>query len=498
MVKFYSKLAEGMNIHIGTYLGVALGSAILYAILLSVYRLKMHPLAKYPGPKIAAITRAWHAHHLICGTAVQAFFDAHKKYGPVVRVAPDELIFTSSQAWDDIYGSRNGQGEMGKETPMYQNPTAFHNITTADRQTHRLYRRLLSKGFSMSNLRDNEPVLQEKLSLLITRLHDYATKGAVVEMTSWYNYFTFDAIGELAFGEPFGCLENSNYHPWVSMIFEAIKYSGVAQALGYYPLLFKILLRFVPKSLQQKSKAHRSLTSEKVQRRLDSNIDRNDLTSNLFKPENKLERYQIDGNCSIIIIGGSETTATALSAVTYYLSRNKDTKDKVVHEVLTAFSCSSQIDTINTGKLLYMEACLNEALRKFPPGPVTFPRRVPKGGSLIDGNWVPGGSQVGISIFCANNSAQNFKDPEKFAPERWMNSKEYDSDDRHAMQTFSYGPRNCIGQNLARMEMRLALARFIWEFDWDLAPGSEDWDKTRVYQTWDKKPLNIRLRPRSR
>jgi cytochrome P450 len=251
------------------------------------------------------------------------------------------------------------------------------------------------------------------------------------------------------------------------------------------------LINFVPKSLKEKFASHDKLTRDKVQRRLERTVTYKDLTSELFNPRHKLQRYQIENNCSTIIIGGSETTATVLSAVTYYLTQNPGAKAKVIREIRGAFSSSKEINAVSTGKLKYLQACLTEALRKFPPAPGVFFRRVPKGGDFIANHWVLEGMQVGISIFCANNSKLNFKDPEIFAPERWTDDTVYWSDDRRAMQAFSYGLRNCIGHNLAKMEMRLVLARLIWEFDWEIATGSNDWDKTLIFQTWAKNHLRF-------
>lgn len=160
---------------------------VLHFVTVAIYNLTLHPLARYPGPKIAAITRLWYAYHLIAGTAAQSSFKAHEKYGPVVRIAPDEVLFSCSEAWDDIYGPRPGKPEMGKNTPFYQNPSVPHTIVNADKELHRFYRRILSRGFSEAALREQEPVLLGKIELLIQRLSDEAAKGVLPEMTEWFH-----------------------------------------------------------------------------------------------------------------------------------------------------------------------------------------------------------------------------------------------------------------------------------------------------------------------
>ncbi|PYH76607.1 cytochrome P450 monooxygenase [Aspergillus uvarum CBS 121591] len=472
---------------------------ILYAVLTAVYLLKFHPLAKYPGPRLAAVTRLVHSYHLLSGTVVRFAHQAHEKYGPVVRIAPDEILFTSSKAWEAIYGLQPGRLEMSKDTPLFRGPRTPHAIVTAEHDLHRLYRRLLSKGFSEAALREQEPVIQGKINLLLAQLHREASKGVAPEMTSWFNFFTFDLIGELAFGESFGCLESSTYQPWVAMIFEVMKYRGFMQALNYYPSVSSALLRVLPKSYAKTFATHRQLTHEKVQRRIERKVTYNDLTANLLDPYHKLERYQIDGNCSTLIIAGSETTSTALSATTYYLTQYPDAKAKVIQEVRSTFQEPGEITSISVNQLKYLPACFTEAMRRFPPGPAVFPRRVPREGAWVAGHWIPGGMQVGICHFAANNSRLNFQDPERFVPERWLGDPAYAEDDRHAMQVFSVGPRNCLGQSLAKLELHLVLCRFIWEFDWELSPESENWDHdTPVFNTWGVKPLRIFLTPVSR
>lgn len=62
---------------------------------------------------------------------------------------------------------------------------------------------------------------------------------------------------------------------------------------------------------------------------------------------------------------------------------------------------------------------------------------------------------------------------------------------------FSFGTRDCLGKNLAYSELRVAIARFLFRFDYELAPGQEDWmDKSRVIIVWEKGPLKVKLTER--
>jgi cytochrome P450 len=73
----------------------------------------------------------------------------------------------------------------------------------------------------------------------------------------------------------------------------------------------------------------------------------------------------------------------------------------------------------------------------------------------------------------------------------------FNKDNKAVVQPFSMGPRNCIGQNLAKAEMRLVLAKMIWHFDMELADPKDDWTRQRIYGLWDKNPLMVKLSSRA-
>lgn len=155
------------------------------------------------------------------------------------------------------------------------------------------------------------------------------------------------------------------------------------------------------------------------------------------------------------------------------------------------------------GSLPYMNACIEEGLRIFPPVPIGLLRTVPKGGALIDGHPVPENTSVCVASWAAAHSAKNFADPDSFLPERFLDEPEYKArfggDVRKAVQPFSLGPRGCIGRNLTYVELRLILGALLWNFDLEFADGAPLWHPRgefaglRAYNTWEKSPLRVKL-----
>jgi cytochrome P450 len=92
-----------------------------------------------------------------------------------------------------------------------------------------------------------------------------------------------------------------------------------------------------------------------------------------------------------LILGGSETTATALSSATYYLGLNPEPFKRLCDEVRSAFKTEEEIDILSVGRLEYMPAVLNEAMRMNPPISGTIPRTINQKGDEIAGYFVPPG-----------------------------------------------------------------------------------------------------------
>lgn len=216
--------------------------------------------------------------------------DLHKKYGDVVRITPNELAFSSPAAWKDIMGHRKGaEEEMGKFMKFYRvNEMDPTDIVNSDREEHGMLRRQLAHGFSDKSMRDQEPIITQYVNLLLQRLHENCQGGdRPVDMMMWYNLTTFDIVGDLAFGEPFGCLANSSYHPWIKMIFGSARAGTVLQTAGYFPFVKKLLMMLVPKSVIEQYKSHKELSKQKLLRRMELGYDRPDLIEGLIKKKDE-------------------------------------------------------------------------------------------------------------------------------------------------------------------------------------------------------------------
>ncbi|KAH1457604.1 hypothetical protein KXX13_009191 [Aspergillus fumigatus] len=183
----------------------------VYLIGHSIYAIYFHSLSRYPGPKIAAISPVALLVWEIRGKVHSKVKHLHDRYGDVVRIGPNALVYRAPRAWKEIYGYRTkkGQRTFQKDPSLYvPTPNGVHAIITAAESDHIRMRRLLAHAFSDRALREQESLLHFYADLLVQKLHENLnhSHSEVVDIARWYNFTTFDLIGDLAFGEPLASL----------------------------------------------------------------------------------------------------------------------------------------------------------------------------------------------------------------------------------------------------------------------------------------------------
>ncbi|KAF7596258.1 hypothetical protein BBP40_002402 [Aspergillus hancockii] len=476
--------------------GAGLLTGLLYFIGGAIYNVFFHPLSKFPGPVLHSISRIPYSYKCLRGTLPFDMLDLHERYGDIVRVAPDELAVAHPNAWKDImgYGAKEMEKAMYFFKPIESSPA---NLVNETGDAAKRLRRHLAPCFSEKAMRDQQPLIKKYVDVFIDKLHEMSAAGTTVNLSEWYNYCTFDIIGDLAFGEPFGYLESSASRTWFKTIFSANHFTQILQALAFYPIVKGIIVALLSRSSKEAFEEQQRQAKEKMMRRMEVGHPRPDLIERLIqkKDELNLSLDNLVSNGESLIIGGSETTATTLSGVTYYLLTNPHALEKITQEVRSTFKSESDIDLVSVGKLTYTFACLDEGMRLYPPVAPGLPRVVPEGGATVLGQFVPGNTYIAIHQWPLYRRKKFFVDAEKFYPERFMGDPRFADDLTSAFQPFHIGPRDCIGRTLAYGEMRLILARLLFNFDITIAEDSLDWVKQKNYLMWQKGELNVHLTP---
>ncbi|KAA8893037.1 cytochrome P450, partial [Sphaerosporella brunnea] len=457
-----------------------------------------HPISKIPGPKLAAFNRIYFSYIWLSGRYPQIVKDLHDKYGPVVRLSPNQVSFNTATSWKDIYGHVKGRKQFLKSDQYDDDGTRARSIVTSrDPAEHGKIRKLLSNAFSAKALTEQEDIVHNYVDLLIKQLHEYGVKkDETLEMNMWYHACTFDIIGDLAFGDSFGSLETGKQHFWVSNIPDFVSAGAYLAMLnkwiGNGQLMQLIKHRVVPKSLYEKRKKHLSYSEDKIISRMNATKTRKDFMSKILseKEAQGVTVPTLISNSSTLVIAGSETTASFLSGTTYSLCRNPRVYKLLAGEIRSSFSDYSHINGHSTESLPYLKAVIEEGLRTYPPTPFGMGRFSP--GETVDGIYIAEGIEVFTSSWSATHSEDNFHRPYEFIPERWLDKG--CTDKKEASQPFLLGTRVCLGRNLAMLEMRVILAKMLWAYDMTLQDDALDWvrDSTAV-MLWRKPDLPVKF-----
>jgi cytochrome P450 len=272
-------------------------------------------------------------------------------------------------------------------------------INAISPEVHARIRKTLAPGFTLRALRSQEPFVQKYVNLLVERLQERTQQqvlGQSVELdiSSWLNFTTFDVFGDLAFGESFDCLQHSKYHPWIALLFNSVKAAGFIVSARFYPWIEFVLMKCIPPSLKKVQKNHYDQIVEKVNRRLNWELDRPDLMSHVIQQGNDqkgMTTGEINATFMVLTTAGSETTATTLCGAINYLMTHAEKLSILTTEIRSKFQTPEDITLDSLQHLPYLNAVIHEALRLCPAIPWVLPRIVPAGGDTVCGTWLPGG-----------------------------------------------------------------------------------------------------------
>ncbi|KAF1968463.1 cytochrome P450, partial [Bimuria novae-zelandiae CBS 107.79] len=470
-------------------------------IALYSYRFTLHPLSKYPGPKLALVTDWYTAFYALQKRLHLATFRDHQKYGPVIRHGPKTLLFNSHKALQDIYQSER-TNKVNSYLATQIRSDLYNLFNCLDKRLHKIKRRMISKALSEQKMPQFEPLMREHIAMFLKNLLRSSHNDEPVDMSDLCKRLGVDIIRRFAFGYRLD-LQTSNKNDFVipgligasyiknvRMQWLGVRWFGVEllfpSMYGLRLKYFYLLKKMVKDRLAEGKSAKEDLFSMRL----------GDLVS----------------EATFFFPAGGDTTATTIAAVFFYLSRNPECYRKAISEIRSTFSSGVEIQSgPRLSSCVYLRAVIDEALRICPPTPGTLWRELPVGDQgheehlVVDGHLIPARTWVGVNAWTIHHNEEYFPEPFIFKPERWLD-EEHTSDAiaarkklREVFSPFSVGPRSCIGKAMAYMEASLTLALTMWYFDFSapdderlaMIGGGTPGDKTgrhRVdeFQTYDK------------
>ncbi len=178
---------------------------------------------------------------------------------------------------------------------------------------------------------------------------------------------------------------------------------------------------------------------------------------------------QLIDECKILFLAGHDTSSNALAWTWYLLSQHPTILQKVREEVSLEIG-EEAISFEKIMKLEYTQQVLEESMRLYPPAWTT--NRVAAADDEFKGIKIKKGTTFATYIYGVHHSPDLWEDPESFRPERFS-KEEKKKHHPFAFIPFGGGPRLCIGNNFALMEMKLILARMVGRYDFDLVENQD-------------------------
>ncbi|KAI1762950.1 cytochrome P450 [Hypoxylon sp. FL1150] len=455
--------------------------AVSYVVFVVYYRLYLHPLRSYPGPPLAKVTNSYALFHASLADLHRQTLLDHEKYGSVLRHGPDKLVFNSAKALQDIYHN-NKVVKSRAYLASLKGPNTYNLFNVINKDLHRERRQLVAPVVNERSMQKFEPVMVEQIDLFIQTIRQSCEgdNTYALDMTDKCKYLGMDIVGLLAFGYHLRLQTEENNR----FIIDTLKITNYGLNLCMQqPLLARLhleVLLFLRAAIKGKSylRTIEKMIRERVSQEKHAHHDFFSYVANRMKTStgNNVWGSEIWTEAIFFLSAGGDTVSTALSAMFFYLSRNEDCYRRLASEIRSGFTDATDICGSRLSGCRYLRACIDETLRMSPPLPGTLWREEVTGGKIgqdpliVDGHVVPPGTQIGVNIYALHHNEEYFPDPFKFYPERWL-TDEPGQADRKAFAPFSVGSRSCAGKAMAYLEMSLVVAKTLWHFDFEKAPG---------------------------
>ncbi|KAH8591216.1 cytochrome P450 oxidoreductase [Bisporella sp. PMI_857] len=473
-----------------------------------IYTRYFHPLAAIPGPFFASISRLWIALQLKGGDFEVKQRVLHAKYGPIIRIAPNEVAISDPAALKTIYGIKSGYTKVRS----FSHEVDTNYFTMMDEKLHASRRRITNSIYSMSSVLESEPYIDLCSELFVERMGEYADQGVAVDFGQWLQMYAFDVIGELYFGNMFGFMKNRHdYGGFIESLDVLLPPLIVACVLPSYarfflPIAGEVLpsARSALQCLQNIVTASENCVLAREQELRAGKVARKDILAKLFDIRDKkgdevdFTSRHLQQECYVAIFAGSDTTAIALRAVFHALMCNPGVYTKLMEEIDTATEegrlSSPNVQYAEATKLPYLNAVIKEAMRLHPSVAMTMPRHVPMGGATLADHFIPEGYRVGMNPAVIHYDTTIFgDDAAEFKPDRWFQEDAANMD--RYMLHFGAGARTCLGKNISLSEIHKMVPQFLRQMEIELVDGTKE---LKSENFWFNKQVGLKVKLRRR
>ncbi|ORZ04881.1 cytochrome P450 [Lobosporangium transversale] len=453
-----------------------------------------HPLSPIPGNKLVASTRLFEALLILSGRVHYCFPLVHKLYGKVVRVGPNIVSVADKDMIREILVTTDYP-----KTAHYQvfDLGGHENLFSArNKSFYKSRRRLVAPAFGLQYLRSVEPHIHKCIRALLQEIDGILTgsrttknKTAKVLPSGQINIYSFmirlslDMIGEIAFGQSFETVKD-DAHPVPHQLKKTIRQmmqQTFIPWIKYVDPFDSSFLDFGATCVKQrKASDEEGRRADLLQYLIDAQAkEREDSNGGSKHEDTACEEFTdqaIGVETCVFLVAGADTSSIIMTFTLMFLVKHPDKLIKLRSELDFATAtnpCGSLPTYEQIRKLPYLTGCINESMRLRPPA-LSIPRDVDED-VVINNYYFPKGTTLLPYPLHLHLSEEYFPQADKYIPERWIpDESPFPPVQDFTYYPFSAGSRNCIGKNLAMMEMRLVLAALVRTYDMELVPNQRE------------------------
>ncbi|GFF32208.1 trichodiene oxygenase [Aspergillus udagawae] len=476
-----------------------IGAGAFYLLNLVIYRLFLSPLAKFPGPKLAAVTSWYELYYDLVhkGKYLFEIEKMHDKYGPIVRINPFELSIRDSEYYDELYVTGSVR-PTDRHEAFVEGIVDFKgsHIATTEHDLHRKRRKPLDPYFSRLGVSRLEPMLGELTEkLIVNRFESFKGTGKVVRLDHAFTAYSGDVINRLCMDDPPDVLVNDpEFSPWWYNLF----HNGIATLPLFMGLPWLIhVVRLIPVSILAKLDPGTQTFNKfkmmcdnhlRVAKREKASLGSKDTSMmggrpTIFRhllnsdlPPSELTDDRLSKEAQVLIGTGTVTTAGSLCFICYHIMVNPAIKKRLQEDLkpIMANYPPKKPTWAELETAPYLQAVIKEGLR-LSFGTMHRCTRVSPKQPLQFRQWtIPAGVPVGMSAYYSHRDPSVFPRPDEFLPERWLADVTPEMSRNYV--PFSKGSRRCLGTNLAYAEINHIIATLF-------RPGGPDFS---LYETSEK------------
>ncbi|CAH2310732.1 cytochrome P450 4B1-like [Pelobates cultripes] len=399
-----------------------------------------------------------------------------KKYGGVYPIWFWNFTAFLFLSHPDYAKAVFGREEPKATTYRFLIPWIGKGLLILDRQKWFQHRRLLTPGFHYDVLKPYTKLMSDSTVVMLDIWDKLIMKTSRVELFQHVSLMTLDSILKCAFSYHSNCQKNRD-NVYVKAVYDIAAivdfrirffpyYSNLIFHLSPHGYRFRkacaITHRHTDKVIQERKK---SIKNEKDMEKIKEKRHLDFLDILLFATDENgkgLSNEDLQAEVDTFMFEGHDTTASGISWILYCMAKYPEHQEKCWEEIREVLGDRQSVEWEDLGKIPYTTMCIKECLRLYPPVPGVS-RFLRKEVKFFDGRSVPAETLVAMNIYSIHRNPSVWENPEVFDPLRFSpeNSANRHS---HAFVPFAAGPRNCIGQNFAMNELKVAVVLTLQRF----------------------------------